>query len=307
MVGVKPTSGPAAEVEIDLQLVRRLLADQHPDLVDRPLSPLGEGWDNAMFRLGQHLLVRLPRRQASAELVAHEHAWLPVIARQVELPVPVPVRHGRPTTYFPWSWSVTRWVEGRPAAHTPVGARGRWAGPLAQFAAQLHQPTPEDAPRSQVRGVPLAERDQVTRDRLAVAGHPRTEELLRVLDLALQAPSHQGPRQWVHGDLHPLNIVVHRGHLASVIDFGDLTGGDPASDLATAWQTFDWEGRASFVVRYSQLAGRDEALWRRARGWAVVLVAVSLALSAGHPDFTAIAEHTIKQLLDAPDALGAAR
>ncbi|WP_202619050.1 aminoglycoside phosphotransferase family protein [Ornithinimicrobium cavernae] len=298
-----PSTGPAAEVEIDLQLVRRLLADQHPDLADRPLSPLGEGWDNVLFRLGQHFLVRLPRRQLAAELVANEHRWLPEIARLVDLRVPVPVRHGRPTAYFPWSWSVSRWVEGRPAAHSPVAARGRWAGRLAQFAAQLHQPAPEEAPRSPFRGVPLAVRDQITRERLAAAGHLRTDELLAQWDRALAAPTYDGPPRWVHGDPHPLNIVVHRGVLAAVIDFGDLTRGDPASDLATAWQTFDWEGRAGFVVRYSQLAGRDEALWQRARGWAVLYAANSLALSAGSPEFTAIAEHTIRQVLDAPDAL----
>ena len=106
----------------------------------------------------------------------------------------------------------------------------------------------------------------------------------------------------MHGDPHPLNMVVHRGHLAAVIDFGDLTAGDPASDLATAWQTFSWEGRAEFVVRYTRLAGPDEALWQRARGWAVLYTANSLDLSAGSADFTAIAEHTITQVLDAPDA-----
>lgn len=293
---------PAAEIDITLELVRRLLDDQHPDLADRPLSPVGEGWDNVMFRLGQHLLVRLPRRAAAADLVAHEHRWLPEIGRLVDLPVPVPVRHGRATAYFPWSWSVTRWVEGRPAVHSPVGSRGRWSGRLAQFLAQLHQPAPQDAPANPLRGVPLAVRDEVTRERLARAGHPRRHELLEVWEQALRARVYAEAPLWVHGDPHPLNMIVHRGRLAAVIDFGDLTAGDPASDLATAWQTFTWEGRAEFVVRYSRLAGPDEALWRRARGWAVLYAANSLALSEDSPEFTAIAEHTIAQLLDAPDA-----
>jgi len=293
---------PAAEVAIDLELVRRLLADQHPDLADRPLSPLAEGWDNAMFRLGQHFLVRLPRRQLAADLVAHEHRWLPDIARLVDLRVPAPVRQGRPTAYFPWSWSVTRWVEGRPAAASAVGGRGRWAGKLAQFAAQLHQPAPPEAPHNPHRGVPLAHRDEITRERLATCGHPRAAELAALWTRLVPTPAHSGPSRWVHADLHPLNLIVHRGNLAAVIDFGDLTGGDPATDLATAWQTFDWNGRATFVVRYSQLTGRDEALWQRARAWAVAQAAVSLALSADDPVFTEIAEHTVSQLLDAPDA-----
>lgn len=294
---------PVAEIDITLEVVRQLLREQHPDLADRPLSPLGEGWDNVMFRLGQHYLVRLPRRAASAALVAHEHRWLPEIARLVDLPVPVPVRHGSPTAYFPWQWSVTRWVEGRPAVRSPVSGRGHWAGRLAQFLAGLHrQPAPEDAPVSPFRGVPLAVRDAVTRERLAVAAHPRSEELVAAWEESLRAPVYAGERRWVHGDPHPLNMIVHRGNLASVIDFGDLTGGDPASDLATAWQTFDWEGRATFVVRYTQLTGPDEALWQRARGWAVLYAVNSLALSSDSPEFTEIAEHTIEQVLDAPDA-----
>ncbi|WP_114907386.1 aminoglycoside phosphotransferase family protein [Ornithinimicrobium murale] len=296
------TPSPAAEVDITLEVVRHLLAEQHPDLADRPLSPLGEGWDNALFRLGQHFVVRLPRRSASAELVAHEHRWLPEIARLVDLPVPVPVRHGQPSAYFPWSWSITRWIEGRPAVHSPVGGRGRWAGRLAQFLAGLHQPAPPDAPANPVRGVPLAVRDAVVRERLARAAHPRADELLAVWEQALRAPVYAGVPVWVHGDPHPLNIVVRRGALAAVIDFGDLTAGDPASDLATAWQTFTWEGRAEFVVRYSQRAGLDEALWRRARGWALLYAVNSLVLSDDSPEFTAIAEHTVSQLLDAPDA-----
>lgn len=297
------SSGPPAEVAIDLELVRTLLADQHPDLADRPLSPLGEGWDNAIFRLGQHYLVRLPRRQAAAGLVAHEHRWLPEVARLVDLPVPAPVRHGHPTAYFPWSWSITRWIEGRPAAESPVAARARWAGVLARFAAQLHQPAPREAPQSLIRGVPLAMRDAILRERLSSVGHPRGADLLTQWEQALAAPVYDGLPRWVHGDPHPLNMVVRRGSLAAVIDFGDLTQGDPASDLATAWQTFSGEGRAAFVVRYSQLAGRDEALWQRARGWAVLYAVNSLALSADSPQFTAIAEHTVAQLLEAPDAL----
>lgn len=283
--------------------MRSLLREQHPDLADRPLAPAGEGWDNAMFRLGQHFLVRLPRRQVAADLVAGEHRWLPVIDSLVDLPVPVPVRHGQPTPYFPWPWSIIRWIPGRPAAHTPIGARGRWAGVLARFAAQLHQSAPAEAPHNPMRGVPLATRDQVFRERLAAVDHPRAGELLAQWEAALRAPVYDGPPAWVHGDPHPLNMIVNRGNLAAVIDFGDLTGGDPATDLATAWQTFNLEGRALFVVRYSELAGRDEALWARASGWAAYYAVNSLALSADSPDFQAIARHTISQLLDAPDAL----
>lgn len=288
---------PGAEVTIDLDLVRRLLADQHPDLASRPLSPLAEGRDHARFRLGRHFVVRLPSGDLAARLVTHEMRWLPEIAALVDLPVPVAVRHGQPTAYFPWPWSIVRWVEGRPAASSAVAGRGRWAGPLARFAAQLHQPAP---PHHQMSGVSLAERDEITRERLAGCDHPRATELTALWERLLATPAHHGPPSWVHGHLHPVHQVVHRGNLAAVVGFGALSAGDPACDLATAWQTFGWEGRAAFVVRYAELTGRDEPLWQRARAWAVSHAAAALA--ADDPVCTKIAEHTVTQLLDAPDA-----
>ena len=56
---------PAAEFAIDDALVSGLLADQHQDLARLPLRAVGEGWDNATYRLGDHLAVRLPRRAVS--------------------------------------------------------------------------------------------------------------------------------------------------------------------------------------------------------------------------------------------------
>ena len=60
--GVMPNRMPAAEVDVSRELVGRLLADQHQDLAGRPVEFLANGWDNAMFRLGDDLLARLPRR-----------------------------------------------------------------------------------------------------------------------------------------------------------------------------------------------------------------------------------------------------
>jgi len=87
---------PAAEVSIDIPLVRALLLDQHPDLADLPLTQVDEGWDNAVFRLGDELAIRLPRRSATAALMENEQRWLPQLAPRLPLPVPAPVRLGRP-------------------------------------------------------------------------------------------------------------------------------------------------------------------------------------------------------------------
>ena len=71
---------PAAEVDVSVELVRQLLAEQHPDLAGLPLAVLANGWDNMVCTVGEDLLARLPRRAQAAELVAHEQRWLPLLA-----------------------------------------------------------------------------------------------------------------------------------------------------------------------------------------------------------------------------------
>src|SRR5690349_3749399 len=105
--GASPAIGtPAAECAIDTAFVAELIADQHPDLAHLPLHVVDAGWDNALFRLGDQLAVRLPRRAVAAPLIAHEQTWLPRLADRLSLPVPVPYRLGTPARGYPWRWSV---------------------------------------------------------------------------------------------------------------------------------------------------------------------------------------------------------
>src|SRR6185503_5007842 len=105
---------PPAEVSIDRSLVIALLQEQHPDLAHLPLTEIDEGWDNKLFRLGDDLVVRVPRRAASAALIEQEQRWLPRLPL-LPLPVPVPIRVGRPGCGFQWSWSVVAWLPGQSA------------------------------------------------------------------------------------------------------------------------------------------------------------------------------------------------
>ncbi|WIB13810.1 phosphotransferase [Curtobacterium sp. MCPF17_052] len=145
---------PAAEVEVDTALVRALLVDQHPDLADRPLAVVASGWDNVVVRLGADLAVRMPRRSAAAVLVEHEQRWLPELARLVGavVPVPVPLRAGRPALGYPWAWSVVPWFPGRTLGSVAGGPGVGEA--LADFVSALHVPAPDDAPPNAVRAVP---------------------------------------------------------------------------------------------------------------------------------------------------------
>jgi aminoglycoside phosphotransferase (APT) family kinase protein len=288
---------PAAEFAVDVPLVRALLRDQHPDLAELPLEVVAEGWDNVIVRLGDLLAVRLPRRAAAARLIEHEQRWLPDIARRVApvVPVPDPVRIGRPALGFPWSWSVVRWLPGAPAADRVGGER--MGEQLAAFLDLLHRPAPPDAPENPVRAVPLATRTEALLTRLSTQDVPRARELAALWRAAAARPAHTAPPVWVHGDLHPFNVLVDPGpdralRLTAVIDFGDVTAGDPAVDVATAWLTLDGAGRAVLRERLAV----DDDTWERARGWAVS-IASAMHLSDDRT-FRRAAARAITEVLD---------
>ena len=287
---------PAAEVQVSPDLVRRLLASQHPDLAGLPVEVMANGWDNLICRLGGELLVRLPRRAAAAKLVEHEQRWLPVLAPRLPLPVPAPVRAGRPGLGYPWAWSVVPFLPGRVAARHPPADLLAAAATLGGFLGALHAPAPPDAPVNPFRGVPLADRGALVAEHLsALAGSVDRAAVQDVWQAALAAPAWDRPPVWLHGDLHPANILVHRGSISAVIDFGDITSGDPAGDLSVAWMLLPAECHDAFRDAYRAAAqhpaGAD--MWARARGWALALSLAFLANSADNPMIAGIGQRTL--------------
>lgn len=285
---------PEAELPIDAALVAALLTEQHADLAGLPLEAVGEGWDNVTFRLGDALAVRLPRRRAAAHLVLHEQRWLPTLAPLLPISVPAPVRTGAPGCGYPWAWSVVPWFEGTHVGVTPFTDPRREAARLGAFLRALHVPAPTDAPRNPYRGVPLGDRAALFDRTVAQLGDRIDAVAVRtVWEAALAVPVFRDPPVWLHGDLHALNLVARAGTLVAVVDFGDLTAGDPATDLAVAWQLFDAPDRA--VLRAA--AGADADAWERARGWALALSLIYLANSADLPDLHAVGERTLERVL----------
>ena len=292
---------PAAEVDVDGDLVAGLLRDQHPDVAGLPLRPLAHGWDNVSFRLGDDLVVRLPRRAAAADLMLHEQRWLGALAPDLPLPIPAPVRVGGPGRGYPWPWSVVPWLAGTSWEAAPPTDTGRAAHRLGGFLAALHVPAPVDAPHNPLRGVPLAARAERFDAAVGELGGRIDGARCRASFAELaSADVWDGAPVWLHGDVHPLNLVVADDELAAVIDFGDICAGDPATDLAIAWMVLPPGDHRTFRASAGARHAIDDATWQRARAWALALAVAFLAGSDDHPVIASIGRRTLTAALAVP-------
>jgi aminoglycoside phosphotransferase (APT) family kinase protein len=260
----------ADEIDTDPALVRRLLASQFPLWADLPIEPVRPaGTDNAIYRLGDDMAVRLPRIHWATGQPAMEYEWLPRLAPLLPLAIPVPLATGAPGDGYPWPWSVVPWLEGENATPERLSDQRQAAVDLAQLVAAFQRiPTDgpfADPPKSS-RGVPLRTRDEATRRSVAaLEGEIDTDAVTAAWEEAFRAPDWDRPPLWLHGDLDSRNLLAVRGRLSGVIDFGCLTVGDPASDVMVVWKMLSAEARDIFRAALAV----DEATWARSRGWAL--------------------------------------
>ncbi|MFO7544050.1 MAG: aminoglycoside phosphotransferase family protein [Trueperaceae bacterium] len=207
------------EVPTDAGLVRRLIAEQFPRWAQLPLVPVASaGTDNALYRLGDDLVVRLPRIHWAADDVAKEQTRLPLLAPYLPVVIPEPIALGVPSGDYPWHWSVYRWLEGE---NPDVGALPEPEGLAEDIAAFVTALQGIDAASGPVtgRGVPLAERDEPTRAALDALGETVDRGAVTAAwESALMAPAWTGSPVWLHGDLGPGNLLCRDGRLHGVID-----------------------------------------------------------------------------------------
>jgi aminoglycoside phosphotransferase (APT) family kinase protein len=253
------------ELEIDSDLVRRLLAAQFPRWAGLALERVGSfGTDLAIFRLGEELAVRLPRIEWAADQPLKEQEWLPVLAPHLPLAVPVPLATGVPGEDYPWHWSVVPWLPGDDLTVAPLADPVAAARQLAEFVLALRELDPTGAPPA--RFASLERRDRVTREAIAqLDGRLDTAAATAAWEAALGTPLWEGSPLWSHGDLLPGNLLAADGRLTAAIDFGCLGAGDPACDLLAAWSLFRGEAREA----YRAALGVDDTTWARGRAFAL--------------------------------------
>jgi aminoglycoside phosphotransferase (APT) family kinase protein len=290
----------ADEVDHDVSLMRRLLAAQFPQWADLPVEPVhSAGTDNAIYRLGDDMAVRLPRILGATGDVEKEHRWLPRLAPLLPLAIPVPLAKGMPAEGYPWHWSVYRWLEGETATIERIADPNQAAMELGQFVGALQRIDPAGGPlpgaHNSFRGGPLARRDAETRTAIAaLRGTLDPDTVTTAWEAALQAPAWEGPAVWLHGDLHATNMLAHHGRLSAVIDFGGLGVGDPACDLMVAWTYFSAETRDVFRAALPV----DHATWMRGRGWALSFGLIALPYYQNtNPVLAGIARYAIDEAL----------
>ena len=266
------------EVDINVSLVRRLIAAQFPQWAGLPVTPVVlQGWDNRTFRLGKEMSVRLPSAERYTLQVEKEHRWLPKLAPLLPLPIPVPLAKGAPAAGYPWHWSVYRWLDGEPATAERIADLPQFATALAEFLTALQRIDSAGGPppgrHNFFRGGPLTVYDAETRQAIAALdGKIDTDAASAMWEEALRATWHGSP-VWLHGDVAAGNLLVEGGRLSAVIDFGTSGVGDPSCDLAIAWTLFGGESRDAFRAAL-QL---DNATWARGRGWTLWKGLITLA------------------------------
>lgn len=263
---------PDAHPALTEEAVRAMLAAQHPDLAELALGERFDGWDMAMFRLGEDLALRMPRTTQALGSLEAEARWLEPLSEHWTFPLPRVVRKGEPQFDYPWPWSVVTWLPGDLAVNVPLSVNGGHA--MGAALAQVHAPAPPEAPVNVEQSIPMAERAERVEAMIATmadATGPEGEKLNveaahKIWDEAMAAPD---PTElvWSHADLHGYNVISNNGELGGIIDWGDMAACDRAVDLGFLFTLMPADAVKAAWDEYSRQTGElDDAVANRARG-----------------------------------------
>ena len=256
-------------MKIDTNLVQKLIAEQFSQWKSLPIYPVTQsGWDNRTFHLGEEMVIRLPSAEEYEPQIQKEYQWLPWLSRQLGFEITQPIALGKPSSTYPWHWSVNRWIEGESASRQNINDMKCFAEALGKCLKELQSLDATGGPLAGAhnfyRGGSLKVYDEEVR--LAIPKIQNSCEQSLAISLWQDALSSEWGLipVWVHGDIAVGNILVHSGKFHALIDFGQLAIGDPACDLVIAWNFFSAEERSVF----KKAVQLDHDTWMRALGWA---------------------------------------
>lgn len=295
MAAMKSPAMHEIEIVTTVPQVRSLVAHQFPEFAELSIEPVvSSGTDNAMYRLGDDLAIRLPRVPWAIDMVKKEQAWIPFLAPQLPLPIPLPVAEGAPCEDFPHPWSVVEWLPGEQARVDKSTQPLEDARALAGFVRALEGIDASRGP-THGRGAPVRNSDEEVRHGIAaLEGEVDPVAVERAWAQVLEVPDYSGRPRWFHGDLGPLNLLAQGGRLTSVIDWGTCGVGDPAIDSRVAWNLFDREARAEFRAA----GGFDDEMWERGKGWILTGVSGIAYYRQTNPALSSTLVNGIQAVLD---------
>jgi aminoglycoside phosphotransferase (APT) family kinase protein len=290
------------ELEIDEIFANTLIETQCPQWSGLPIVPvMSSGTDNALFRLGNEYIIRLPRIEWETgsvnKSINKEYEWLPKIAKFLKIPISEPIFKGHPDKSYPWSWLISKWNEGHNPDFENDNEYEFLAKDLAYFLNELHKTNLSHGPLSR-RGVALNTKivDEETKKAISeLEGEIDIPIVTEIWERLSNIPNWNKEPVWVHGDFLPGNILIQNNRLSAVLDFTDVGMGDPACDLVIAWSLLNPNSRFIFRKKLEKI---DDNTWERGKGWALSIASIMLPYYMhSNPVLVKLARRMIEQVL----------
>ncbi|WP_342638511.1 aminoglycoside phosphotransferase family protein [Orientia tsutsugamushi] len=253
-------------------LARKLIAEQFPEYASLTIVDVEkQGHDNRTYRLGEHMLIRMPTAADYALKVPKEQELLLQLAKRLSVSIPAPIKMGKPSTDYPYPFSIYKWLSGKSINLLTLidQEKEQLAFDLAKFLKELQAITdvegPEPGQHNWWRGDHVSVYDKGAREQIAeLAEIIDASKALALWDQACATRWNKTP-VWIHGDFAIGNILMDSEKLSAVIDFGGAAVGDPACDLVIAWTYLSGKARKIFISEMDM----DQCTWLRARAWAL--------------------------------------